>query len=157
MVNYPELFEEFGEDLACISLTDPSLEALRQQIVTILSLDSHERLDAPTLYRHLSVGDSAKACRAGLADVLSETTYMHAGFARPERSLEQARQGWKSIWNKHLQELLQAELAAAKRCYAEEATDANLNRLMAMRDQMEQMIRESAALPPEDNTLLDGA
>ena len=25
---------------------------------------------------------------------------MHAGFARPDRSPEQARQGWKSIWNK---------------------------------------------------------
>ena len=153
MLNYPALFPEYGEELARISFASPPLEALRQQIVTLLSSDSHEPLDAPELYRHLSDGDAAKAWRAGLSEVLSEATYMHAAFARPDRALDLARQGWKSIWNKYLQELLQADLQTAKRRYAEDASDANLTRLMALRAQIEVLLHDSATNDPVNGEL----
>jgi len=147
IINHPALFAEFGEEISRISFSSPPLEALRQQVVALLSSDSHEPLDAPELYRHLSGEDEAKAWAKGLSEILSEATYMHAAFARPERSADQARQGWKSIWNKYLQELLQADLQAAKRRYAEDASDANLTRLMALRAQIEALMQDS----PENN------
>ena len=138
MMNHPELFNDFGEDLALTSFENPAFDTLRQRIIDILSADSHEPLDATELYRHLSTGDGVES----LAEILSEGTYMHAGFARPDRNVEQARQGWKSIWNKHLQEQLQADLQSASRRYAEDATDENLARLMALRGQIENMVAE---------------
>src|SRR5262249_12910305 len=110
------------------------------------SLDSQEPLDATELYRHLSVADEmgsqAGLGRAALAEILSESTYMHAGFARPGRAVEQARQGWKSIWSKHLHEQLQVDLQSAKNRYREEASDDNYARLMALREQIESLTNE---------------
>lgn len=147
MVNHPALFADFGEDLTLTSFINPEFEALKQQVVSILSLDSHEPLDATELYRHLSLesgsGPGGDSKQASLAEILSETTYMHASFARPERSLEQARQGWKSIWDKYLQELLHVDLQTARHRYAEDASDENLSRLLALREQVEALIRES--------------
>jgi DNA primase len=143
MLNHPRLFDEFGEDFAQLGFQNPDFEALRQRIVDALSLDSHEPLDATELFRHLSsAGESGLNTEPepqALAEILSESTYIHAGFARPDRTLEQARQGWKSIWNKHLQEQLQADLHNASRRYAEEASDENFARLMALRGQIETM------------------
>jgi DNA primase len=146
MLNYPALFEEFGEDFAHMPFENPAYEALRQEIVTALALDSHEPLDATELYRHLSSGQSFGQSADGggdsLSEILSESTYMHAGFARPERDIEQARRGWKSLWGKHLQEGLQADLQNASRRYAEDASDENLARLLALRSQIEGMVAD---------------
>ncbi|MDD3288253.1 MAG: DNA primase [Alphaproteobacteria bacterium] len=154
MINHPSLFGEFGEDLAQIGFFTPTLEALRQQLVNLLSDDSHEPLDAEELYRQLSGGADTKIQATGLSETLSEATYVHAGFARPDKPVEQARQGWKSIWNKHLQELLQADMQAAKRQYAENASEENLTRLLALRSQIETLNRESAVGDGTDSTLL---
>jgi DNA primase len=147
MINHPTLFSDFGEDLALRSFQTPDFEALRQRLVEILSLDSSEPLDATELYRHLSSVDDYGAAggngAAVLADVLSETTYMHVGFARPHRPTDQARQGWKSIWDKWLQEQLHVDLQDARRAYAENASDENMARLMALRSQIETLMNES--------------
>ncbi len=148
MINYPALFSEFGEDIERITFSTELLETLRQRLVDLLSADSHEPLDASELYRHLSGEGALKTGQLGLAEALSEATYMHAAFARPGRDLEKARRGWKSIWNKYLQELLQVDLQAAKRSYAEDASDANLTRLMALRAQVEALMHESASQDP---------
>ena len=144
ILNHPELFHDFGEDLARIDFSDPQLEALRQQTLDILSDDSHEPLDAAELYRHLSGGDECVALRPALTSTLSEQTYTHARFARPSQPVEQARQGWKSIWNKYLQELYTPDLEAAKRLYREDPSETNLERMMALRHQIEALTHESA-------------
>ena len=151
MVNHPCLFNDFGDDLGNISFASPDLEALRQQVIGLFATDSHETLDAEALYRHFSQGDAASRERKVLAEVLSEATYMHAGFARPDRPLEQARQGWKSIWNKYLQGQLQADLQAANRLWHEDPSDANLARLMALRQQMEVLANETESQDAEDS------
>jgi DNA primase len=146
MINHPGLFADFGEDFAHIGFAAPEFEALRQRVTALLSLDSPEPLDAPGLYRHLSAtgeadfsGESGQngLCQAGLAEVLSEATYMHVAFARSDRPFEQARQGWKSIWSKMLEEQLKADLEAARRRYAQDSSDESYTRLMALREQIE--------------------
>jgi DNA primase len=139
MINHPALFADFGEDIAHIGFSEPVLELLRQRIVDILSLETQETLDAAGLYRHLSGAETAEVtnrAQAGLAEVLSDTTYMHVGFARPDRPLTEARTGWKSIWNKYLQEKLLIDLQTAKLRYAENASDENLSRVMALQQQV---------------------
>ncbi len=144
MVNHPALFNEFGDEFSGISFFSKDLDDIRQKLVHLFSDDSHETLDVEALYRHLSVGDAAKDAQKAWAEVMSEATYMHAGFARPDRPIEQARQGWKSIWSKYLQEQLQADLQAANHLWRDDPSDANLARLMALRQQMEHLLAESA-------------
>ena len=153
ILNHPALFEEFGDDLAQIGFSSPDLETIRQRTVDLLSTDSHETLDVAELYRHLSDGADTKVLAMGLSETLSEATYVHAGFARPDRSIEQARQGWKSIWNKYLQELLHADLQMARRHYAEDASEANLTRLLALREQIETLAHETAGNENEEQQL----
>jgi len=161
MINHPALFADFGEDFAHLGFGAPEFEALRQRLVGILSLDSQEPLDAPELYRHLSATGEADlgmeqgqsgSWRAGLAEVLSDTTYMHVGFARPDRPLEQARQGWKSVWNMYVQEQLKADLEAAKQRHVEEDSDESLARLVALREQVESLARQGGE-DAEDHSL----
>jgi len=158
IINHPDLFEDFGEDLAHLAFGSPDYEALRQRLIEILSLESHEPLDAAELYRHLSqageAGSGTDSRRTSLEEVLSEATYVHFGFARPGRSIEQARQGWKSIWNRHLQDQLQADLQSAKRRYDEEASDENYTRLMTLRGQVEALMVESGEAVADNATLL---
>lgn len=144
MVNHPDLFAEFGEELACISFKDKNYDTVRQQIVGFYESDSHETLDVAALYRHFSLGEGKSAAQGALGEVLSESTFVHAGFARSDRSLDQAREGWKSIWNKYLQEQLQTDLQQATRLWREDSSDANLVRLMCLRDQIETLANESA-------------
>ena len=146
MINHPDLFADFGEDFAHIAFAVAEFEALKQQVVSILSIDSPEPLDAPGLYRHLNEEGEGGSWLGALAEVLSETTYMHVGFARPGRPLDQARQGWKSIWSKMLEEQLKADLEMARRRHAEDRSDENYTRLMALREQIESLARQG-----EDN------
>ncbi len=142
MMNHPSLYHEFGEDLVRTPFGTPGLEALKRQIVDLFESDSQETLDAAEVYRHLSEGDVVSGGAERLADILSEAIYLHAGFARPASSYERARRGWKSIWNKYLQEQVQTDLQAATQLWRQAPTDANFARLMALRDQAEQMARE---------------
>ncbi len=145
MINHPDLFTDFGEDFGHIGFATAEFEALRQRVTALLCLDSPEPLDAPGLYRHLSatgeIGEDS-LWQAGLAEVLSESTYMHVSFARPGRSFEQARQGWRSIWSKMLEEQLKTDLENARRRYAEDSSDESYTRLMALREQIECLSRE---------------
>jgi DNA primase len=154
MINHPLLFADFGEDFAHIGFATPEFEVLRQRVVEILSLESHEPLDAAELYRHLShAGETGAGLgQAALAEILSETTYMHVGVARPGRTVEQARQGWKSIWNNYLQEQLQVDLQSAKMRYRDEASEENYARLMALREQIESLMKEI-----DDTTISESA
>lgn len=144
MLNHPALFNEFGEDLANFAFTSPDLEALRQRIVVILGDSSDEPLDAAALSRHLSQGDDAKSLTRALSVLLSEATYVHAGFARPGRALNEARQGWIAIWNKYLLEMLQAELQAAKQVFNQDGSEANWSRLLHIRAQLESLTADAS-------------
>lgn len=142
ILNYPALFEELGENLAHLAFSTPDHEAVRQKIVAILSDSLEEDLDAAGLYRHLCDGDDAKPLTRALAAILSEATYLHAGFARPGRTEAEARYGWNAIWNKYLLDMLQADLQAAKQIYAVDSSDANWSRLLHIRNQLESLTQD---------------
>lgn len=145
MLRYPTLFNDFGEDFATISFNQSFLEAIRQQLVDLLADDSHEPLDATEVYRHLSrlaTEDTSVGYRPGHLDDILSSTALHARLAAPDQTLDQVRLGWKSIRNMQLQERLQSDIQRASRTYAENATDENFNRLLALRSQAEALARE---------------
>lgn len=147
MINYPSLFNDFGEDLARIDFSNSEYEQVRQQVLKILS-ESPDPLNAEELYRYL-VNQKTPNSYQTLSEILSESTYLHAAYAKPGLSLTQAHAGWKSIWYKHLQELLQIDLHTASRRYAEDNSPESLARMMALRTQLELMTQQENEERPE--------
>jgi DNA primase len=143
MINHPELFGEFGEEWLRISFVNADLEALRRHLVDLYAETEHDPLDAAALYRHLSGDAEQKKLEASLNDLLSDRTYVYGLFARPDRSTEEARKGWKSIWNKHLLERYQVDFEAAKKLYMEDPSDVNRVRFETLREQVRLLTDES--------------
>lgn len=105
ILNYPELFDEFGEDFGMLHIPHPEYDLLRQELVRLLGHpegpmaavgggimgDDQFSLDDQALKQHLIDLGHGK-----ILDMLfDKTLYTHAGFARPGQELDTVRQGWK--------------------------------------------------------------
>ncbi|MBI1273260.1 MAG: DNA primase [Alphaproteobacteria bacterium] len=143
IVNYPALFDEFGENLAHLTCATPQIDRLRTELIEILGQNPHEDLDAEGIHRHLSSGGSSGAetdeLVETLSDLMTEGTYVHAGFARPGHDPDKAREGWKDIWNKYLREKNQLALKEAELEWARNDTDSTYARLLALKQEAQDL------------------
>ena len=132
MVNHPELLEEFSEELSNIRLSSAGMDRLRSEALNWLEeqSDSNLCLDSQALQRHLSTVGQGEA----LAELLINTIYVLASFARPDSSLEDARRGWQDIWDQYRREQIHAELRQAGRTLARDQKEENLARVDALRE-----------------------
>lgn len=134
LINHPDLFGEVGESLGLLPFGDSGLETLRHAVVESLSEDRgrDSALDADGLCRHLS----SAGHEAMVGALLTEATYVHAGFARPDAPLEAVRHGWWSTWRHlHHQQVL-ADLREAEAALKRDNNEANLARFMALRQEV---------------------
>ena len=92
MIHYPELYEEFGENLGTIKITDAEYDQLRQELINLLG--EQNNLDYQAVKQHLNDSGHGKTMNA----IFDSSLYLHAGFAKPDQSLEAARQAWREIW-----------------------------------------------------------
>jgi DNA primase len=90
LVNHPALLDQFDEAVARVEL-DPALDKIRREIHVFLSAAAD--LDSDGLKRHLSQTLGAEA----VAGLLGRNVLLHAGFARPEASLEEAQAGVRDL------------------------------------------------------------
>jgi DNA primase len=68
--------------------------------------------------------------------LLGESTYVHAGFARPESSTEDARKGWWPTWHHlHHRQVLD-DLREAKAALTRDNSEANLARVVALQQEV---------------------
>lgn len=98
LLNYPDLFDRLEEDLAALDLQNAhDLETLREDI--ILAHIHTPDLDSHSLKSHLSsIGHENTLNR-----VLTESVYIHAGFARPGGDSLKAINGWSDFKMQPLQ------------------------------------------------------
>ena len=93
ILNHPFLLSEMEEDLAALELVSPDLDRLSRAILKALTLQPD--LEAAALKGHLNA-----SCFAGIVErVLSPEVLVHARFARPDASVESARDGWLHMKN----------------------------------------------------------
>lgn len=101
-VNYPELYDEIGEELGLLKIQNMEYDELRQEIVRFLTANTarHENgeisLDHQAVKQHLSDLGYGRILEA----VFDRALYLHAGFARPDQPLDVVRQGWKETWER---------------------------------------------------------
>ncbi len=124
MINYPSLFHEFGDALAHLGFVH--YETLRHDLVEILATDMD--MPPPTLQQKLLEQGHA----AALGEILSEKTYMHAGFARAGRAEEMARLGW--LEQSHLAQKKQVgmEIRRLQQDVVQDESGASYDRLLAL-------------------------
>jgi DNA primase len=145
IINHPELFNEFGENLGHLNFETQSYETLRHRVIDILSQSDSSNegdvvLNAAELRRHLTGhGDERIAYEARssiLNEILSQETYMHAKAARPEASADAVRQCWLSIWEMLEQGKIRADYVTACALHREQPTEENHRRMEALRNRM---------------------
>ncbi|MFT6510384.1 MAG: DNA primase [Parvibaculaceae bacterium] len=118
LLNHPELVDDYGEELAVFEFGDPKLDKIRNEIIDIAALIAP--LDRGVLEDHLNSRGFFEISQslASLSALKSDR------FAWPDATLEEAKQGWLHLWERHKHVLtLQRELKAAVRALAEAETE----------------------------------
>lgn len=132
VINHPQMVADVEEDLGSLDMAQaPHLDRLRQSILQRVAGD--QALDDTGLTAHLK--------EAGFGDdldlVLTESVYVHAGFARPGADYSLAMRGWREVLGRLRQTAVSREVQAARQALVEDFSEDNQNRILALRDVQE--------------------
>ncbi len=139
LLNHPVLLEEVGEDYASLALSSPALDSLRNAIIK--QAGSGEPLDIAGLKDNLS--GSAQAELMSLSGPVAADL---EPFARPEADLNEARAGWVHTLGLHRLEGLRVDMNAAAAVLAQDMTDENYARYLALKQEFDRARGEATAL-----------
>lgn len=84
ILNNPQVFEVIEETLGSFDFRDQRWDRVRQEVISALSTD--HTLDREALQNHLK----SQGLEKETGDILSESVYVHASFARPEADANEA-------------------------------------------------------------------
>ncbi len=150
LVNHPDLLSEFSDALARYPFAVAIHRDIAEHMEKVFAQINEEVLDAEQFFRHLSQSfhddSSAAALIQSLADLLSERTYAHAGFARRARGSSSARDALREIWSRRHASQTDPDIAAAKQRFNEDPSLENQQRLQAV-------IRAKQAMQQEGNAV----
>lgn len=146
LINHPQLLDEFADSLAEFPFTDAPHRLTVEHMLRLHDQMHDEPLDFEQFSRHLTQSLAGDSAADGLSDILAETTYIHAGFARPTQETEKARQGLQEIWARwHALQTDPDIVAATKRFNAEPSVE-NQQRWLAVIRAKQALQKESGAL-----------
>ena len=128
-LNHPEIGDRVEERLGALTFSDAHLDSLRQS--ALLHLAQTTELDFATLRAHLAQQGFAQE----LANLLDSDIYVHAGFARPQASADQALAGWDHTFALCQRTDLEADLKRAEQELAENPSEQTFAALKALREQ----------------------
>jgi DNA primase len=139
LVNHPDLLDQFDEAVARLDL-DPELDKIRREIHVFLTAGAD--LDRDSLTRHLSTTVGAGI----LAGLLGRDVLLHAGFARPEASFEEAQAGVRDLLASMQRQNLSRDLREEGRIADAEGTVDGEARFLRYRSEVERTESEIAKL-----------
>ncbi len=133
LVNHPQLIAEHAEELAGFTLFQQYFGSFCEHMVDFVAREPD--LDTVGLKCHLS----DRGYSGILGEILSPEVYVHGGFARPEGSLDEARDGVQDVLKVYRKRQAASETEEAGRHLAEDMSEERLARLEAKR----RLVRES--------------
>lgn len=94
VLNHPQLLNDVEDDLARLDIpeTEAELCQLRDEIFNWFA--HTQTLDASDLNTQLQM----RGLDSVIKEIRSPIIYQHASFAKPDTSLESAREGWQEVW-----------------------------------------------------------
>ena len=102
IINYPELYDEFAEQLGMVEVPHADYDQLRQELIRFLTARQREEendriyLDDQAVKQHLSDSGYGKILEA----LFDKALYVYAGFAKPGQPLELVREGWLEAYSR---------------------------------------------------------
>jgi len=117
LINHTGFHDDFAEELGLMVFSEPDLDKLRQEVLN--TLPGNIILDSEQLKTHLR----EKGFSGLLDELLGESVYSHAFFARPETSPDRVRAGWIETVRQLRSKDVQAEIEEAERHFSDTATD----------------------------------
>lgn len=139
LLNHPALLEEVWEDYASLTLSSPALDSLRNAIIKQAGLG--EPLDFAGLKDNLS-----GSAQAELTSLSGPNAADLEPFARPEADLNEARAGWLQTLGLHRLEGLRLDLNAAAAVLAQDMTEENYARYLALKQEFDRAQGEATSL-----------
>ncbi len=139
LVNHPELIAESAEEITGFTLFQGSLGKFYCFLVDVIAREPD--LDSEGLKCHLS----EQGYTGVLSDISNSEVYVHGRFARPEGSLDEARDGVEDILKAYRRRQAAWDAEEAGRILAEDMSEEGLARLEAKR----RLIRESESQTSE--------
>lgn len=130
LLNHPGLADHVEERLGGMSLSDSRLDSLRQ--TALMHIAQYPDLEFGVLHAHLAGQGFAEE----LENLLNSDIYVHAGFARPMASLDQATAGWDHTFAMCQRAGLEAELKRAEIELAENPSEQAFAAFKALQDQV---------------------
>ena len=131
VINHPELLEHHADDFAGLEFGGGELDRLKAEI---LKEAARQRgLDSATLKRHLT----AQGYAGSIDRLAGPKAGLLARFARPDAPLAEAETGWKHALARHRNNAVTADLREAEAALAEATTEDNLNRIRALKEQLQ--------------------
>jgi DNA primase len=105
LLNHPQVFEAFEEHLGRFNIPQPGLARLRSALIG--ALEEEPALDRVGLAAHLSLQGLSEE----MHDILNESVYVHAAFARPAADSNESR-GKLLDWLEELQDRERQDIEA---------------------------------------------
>lgn len=98
MISYPELFDEFGEQLGMVEIPNADYDQLRQEVVRFLCSQENNgiNLDYQAVEKHL-IDSGLQGILSALFDKSLLELYK---FVKPGQPLDIVRQGWRDAYSK---------------------------------------------------------
>jgi DNA primase len=128
MINHPALYNEFEGAFEALQFEDPEMARLHAESLAFFHDYDMYDLDRQAICYHLGIcGLSGPLDR-----LLSDSLYLHAGFARPEVAYETARSGWHATSEFITRRAAWQELQQAGQALARDMDEDNEQRFMAM-------------------------
>ncbi len=129
LLNHPSLAGHVEERLGGMSLSDSRLDSLRQ--TALMHIAQNPDLEFSILHAHLAGQGFADE----LEKLLNLDIYVHASFARPSASADQAIAGWNHTFAMCQRVALEAELKRAEVELAENPSEQAFAAFKALQDQ----------------------
>ena len=131
LINHPGLRDHVEERLGSMSFADSRLDSLRQ--TALMHLAQNPELDFEALRAHLANLGFAE----DLGNLLNSDIYVHAGFARPTASMDQATSGWDHTFELCQRVDWEADLKRAEMDLAENPSEQTLATFRALKEQVQ--------------------
>jgi DNA primase len=129
LLGHPDLFDEVGERLGTVSFSAPALDNLRQEVLKTLA--GEPGLDSEGVRRHLKENGYSEI----LDFVWGPKVFEHAFYAKPDRDIEIALEGWEETYALYRNTDLGIEIQEERERLTEDLSTENFNRFNMLSEQ----------------------
>jgi len=126
LINHPNLLDETSDDFAFLDFKEARLHDVKEAILRFYAEGTQSEMDLKD-YLH------RKGFESEVTAILSPQILIHGAFAKPSASLEEAREGWREIFNRIQETLGKSDLKEAQDHLAEEMSESAWQRLKMLK------------------------